>query len=539
MPRPGPLTGALVGAMLTAALIAILFLASQLAGVPFIPFEVFDWTARVLPGAAITFGIDAMVTVIRALDIGPTSEVAKLAEQAMAIGGLAITGALAGLVLFGVMRNRNAAHAVPVGLALGALIGLPAAWIVLAGTEPVSTGRTIAALWAVAAFLGFGVALGWVYRRLAIGARPAVAEPVDAGIERVGRRRFIIRLGGATAGITVAGASLGRLLGGARAGIAPAEDRWSAMNPLPNAGARVQAAEGTRPELTPLEDHYRIDINTTPPVVDGERWRLRITGLVERPVELTLMNLQERFEPTHQFITLACISNRIAGDLISTTRWTGVSLGRLLEDVGLRPEATHLHIRSVDGFDEIVALDLVRADPRVMLTYAWDDVPLAEAHGFPLRIYIPDRYGMKQPKWIESIEAIDQWEAGYWVRRGWDREALMRATSVIDTIDVDMMIIEADSRNMTVPIGGIAHAGARGISRVELRVDDGPWEPALLREPLSETTWVIWRYDWPFQPGEHTFTVRCVDGNGTSQIETPSPVRPSGTTGLHNLTEML
>ncbi|MGH7573513.1 MAG: molybdopterin-dependent oxidoreductase [Longimicrobiales bacterium] len=378
--------------------------------------------------------------------------------------------------------------------------------------------------------------LGWAYRRLAIGA--GAAEPIEPDIERVDRRKFMIRLGGATALITVAGADLGRLLAGARAGVAPAMDRWSAMNPLPNAGARVQPVEGTRPELKPLEDHYRIDINTSPPVVDGDRWRLQISGLVERPVELSVADLRDRFEPTHQFITLACISNRIAGDLIGTTRWTGVSLGRLLEDVGLRPEATHLHIRSVDGFDEVVALELVRADPRVMLTYAWDGVPLAEAHGFPLRIYIPDRYGMKQPKWIESIEAVDQWEPGYWVRRGWDRDALMRATSVIDTIAVDMMIIEADSQSMTVPIGGIAHAAARGISRVELRVDDGPWQPALLREPLSDTTWVIWRYDWPFQAGEHTFTVRCFDGDGAPQIETPSPVRPSGVTGLHSLTEM-
>lgn len=398
------------------------------------------------------------------------------------------------------------------------------------------TGRAVAALWTVAALVGFGAMLGWAYRRLAIGA--GAAEPIEPDIERVDRRKFMIRLGGATALITVAGADLGRLLAGARAGVAPAMDRWSAMNPLPNAGARVQPVEGTRPELKPLEDHYRIDINTSPPVVDGDRWRLQISGLVERPVELSVADLRDRFEPTHQFITLACISNRIAGDLIGTTRWTGVSLGRLLEDVGLRPEATHLHIRSVDGFDEVVALELVRADPRVMLTYAWDGVPLAEAHGFPLRIYIPDRYGMKQPKWIESIEAVDQWEPGYWVRRGWDRDALMRATSVIDTIAVDMMIIEADSQSMTVPIGGIAHAAARGISRVELRVDDGPWQPALLREPLSDTTWVIWRYDWPFQAGEHTFTVRCFDGDGAPQIETPSPVRPSGVTGLHSLTEM-
>jgi hypothetical protein len=161
-------------------------------------------------------------------------------------------------------------------------------------------------------------------------------------------------------------------------------------------------------------------------------------------------------------------------------------------------------------------------------------VPLPVEHGFPLRIYIPDLYGMKQPKWIESIEATDRWEPGYWVVRGWDEVARMKATSVIDTVGTDMNIIRAD-RGTPVPIGGIAHAGARGISRVEVRVDDDPWQKATLRTPLSELTWVLWRYDWPFQPGRHTFAVRCYDGSDTPQIVTPAPPEPSGATGLHGV----
>jgi len=115
----------------------------------------------------------------------------------------------------------------------------------------------------------------------------------------------------------------------------------------------------------------------------------------------------------------------------------------------------------------------------------------------------------------------------------------MRATSVIDTVAADMMVIDAETQAMRVPIGGIAHAGARGILRVDVRVDDGPWEPASLRTPLSSTTWVIWRYDWPFAAGEHRFTVRCTDGEGTPQIVEPSSVRPSGATGLYHLDRMV
>jgi DMSO/TMAO reductase YedYZ molybdopterin-dependent catalytic subunit len=313
--------------------------------------------------------------------------------------------------------------------------------------------------------------------------------------------------------------------------------RWSADHPLPNADAAVQPVPGTRPELTPLEQHYRIDINTTPPTIDGSRWRLAVDGLVQRPLSLSLDDLR-RYAPLHQFITLACISNPVGGDLTSTTRWTGVSMKGLLPDLHLKPNATHLKIRSADGFFEVLALDAVQADERVMLTYAWDGLPLAAEHGFPLRIYIPDHYGMKQPKWIDSIEATDHWEEGYWVLRGWSKEARMKATSVIDTVGMSMMVIDPNAKTI-VPIGGIAHAGARGISKVQVRVDDGPWEDAQLRKPLSGLTWVIWRYNWPFQAGQHTFTVRCVDGSGTPQIETPAPVRPDGASGLHSKTQIL
>src|SRR5262249_32676415 len=110
--------------------------------------------------------------------------------------------------------------------------------------------------------------------------------------------------------------------------------------------------------------------------------------------------------------------------------------------------------------------------------------------------------------------------------------------SVIDAVAMDMNIIRTDQRKL-VPIGGIAHAGARGISKVEVQVDNGPWEQAALRTPLSQLTWVIWRYDWPFQSGKHTFTVRCYEGSGTQQIATPSPPEPNGATGLHSRSMML
>ncbi len=523
--RPGILSGAVVGAMLMTSLIAVFYLAWRLAGLPFAPFDIFDWMARKLPGSVVTFGIDAIVYVIRVLHLGPTAETAKFAEKTMAIVGLLVVGAISGALLFAFLREFRGYYAPLIGAIIGAAVGAPVALISRSVGQTATAGPITSSVWILAAFMIWGAVLGWNYRRLRAECATEAA--------RIDRRRFLIRLGGATAVITVAGAVVGALAVGRRRRTVVEGERWSANHALPNAAAEVNPAPGTRPEFTPLEQHYRIDINTIPPAIKQDGWRLKISGLVENPLAFTLDDLRGKYEPSHLFITLACISNPIGGDLIGTTRWTGVSLQRLLPDWKLKVEATHLKIRSADGFFEVVPLETVKADERVMLTYAWDGAPLLTEHGFPLRIYIPNLYGMKQPKWIESIEATDHWEPGYWVERGWDAQARMKATSVIDTVAVDMMIVQADESTL-VPIGGIAHAGARGVSKVEVQVDGGEWREARLRAPLSGLTWVIWRYDWPFQKGRHTFTVRCYDGEGAPQIVEEAPPAPSGASGLHS-----
>ncbi len=535
--RPGAPTGALIGAMLTIAFIAILFAGWKLAGLPFVPFDVFDWLARVLPAPPVEFVIGTMVTIIRGLHLGPTSVVAKQIEQGMGIFNLFITGIIVGAILYAILKATGKKYAYPLGVVLGIIVGVPAVIISSAVGKTASATPVINGLWIICVFLIWGAAFGWVYRRLsavhAITVRSGEeAAPEPASARRITRRKFIVQLAGSTAVITVAGAIVGALSSRHRGmGLQNAMTRWSATHSLPNVDAAVMPAPGTRREYTPLQDHYRIDINTFPPMIDEKTWRLKLSGLVVKPLSFTLDDLRQN-EPMHQFITLSCISNPLGGDLIGTIRWTGISLQRLLPDWGIKPEATHLMIRSVDDFFEVVPLDMIRSDPRIMLTYEWDGVPLLADHGFPLRIYIPDRYGMKQPKWIESIEATDQWEPGYWVVRGWDRIARMKTTSVIDTVAVKD-IIKSNGQTL-VPIGGIAHAGAREISKVELKVDDGPWAETELRTPLSGLTWVIWRYNWPFQPGEHTFTVRCYDGAGTLQVTESAPPYPSGATGLYS-----
>jgi len=128
------------------------------------------------------------------------------------------------------------------------------------------------------------------------------------------------------------------------------------------------------------------------------------------------------------------------------------------------------------------------------------------------------------------MELIDEQGPGYWVDRGWSEEAFVLTTSVVDTVAVEHL----DEATNTVPVGGIAWAGDGGISRVEVQVDSGEWVEAELRSPpLSPLSWIQWRYQWPFEEGEHVFAVRAYDGAGQLQVVEKRPSRPDGATGVH------
>jgi DMSO/TMAO reductase YedYZ molybdopterin-dependent catalytic subunit len=532
--------GAIIGALLTAPLMALLYLGNQLLNLPFLPFQLFDWMAQMLPGAVVTFGIDTMIALLTTLNFD-VADTAKTAEHLMASTLYFVGGILAGAIFYAVLRARGITADRLSGLVLGALYGLPQIAISLA--LPTSGASPLAdALWLAALLLAWGEAFAWAYRRSAAPFGTAgAAAPEQRAVQALNRRQFMIVLGTSAAAITVAGAGLAAVL--ARSEQRRDEETLEGTDahntsdesnpPFPNANDPVTPVPGTRPEYTPVKDHYKVFIRSEPTVIDGASWVLPILGLVDNPLMLTLDDLRTRYPQRDQFITLSCISGRVATTLISTTQWSGASVKEVLSDAGVQQRARYLHISCADGFYETVPLDMINADDRIMFCYGWDGNLLPEDHGFPLRIWIPDRFGMKQPKWITSVEVTDEYKEGYWVERGWDEVAQVMATSVIDTVAVDALVQDGDQRR--VPVGGIAFSGDRGISKVEVRVDGGSWEQAQLRGPLSETTWVIWRYEWPFQEGRHSFEVRCAEGDGTPQIEQPMDAHPSGATGIHEV----
>ena len=521
----------LLGALTSIPVMALAYLAETIAGLPFTPFDLFDGLARALPGEVITVGIDAIVTVITTLNIGPTSQVAKAAEQTMALFMFVAIGAAFGLLIRWLARE-NPRELTGYGIRAGFLF-FAAFWLISVAIGFSQTHVIWIGVWFAILYVGWGWSLGWVIRQ----AGPALAADPSSDLSR---RQFVGLLGGSVVTISVGSWGVASLL---EDKTQPSATQVEVLDPgkmadatledtptMAELDARIDPAPGTRLEITPNEDFYRIDINTRKPQLVPETWRLELKGVVDRPLSLTLDEV--RAMPTISYHhTLSCISNRIGGDLISTTRWTGVRVQDVLALAGMKSTAEELFIEAADGFYESVAMsDLM--DERTMFAYEMNGTPLPHDNGFPLRIIIPHRYGMKQPKWIVNMEVLDREGRGYWVERGWSPEAFIRTTSVIDTVAADA----ADEELDTVPVGGIAYAGANGISKVELRVDDGPWvETELRAPPLSHLTWVQWRYDWPRETGRHNFKVRAYDGLGTIQLAEKNPVRPDGATGIHEL----
>jgi DMSO/TMAO reductase YedYZ molybdopterin-dependent catalytic subunit len=532
MKKLDPIRGILLGCLIGGALAGITYLGQRIAGLPFIPFDIFDWLARVLPGRIVVFTIETMVGIIRKFNLGPTASTAKFVEQGIALVQFVVTWAVFGLIL-GLIARRRPQRVPMLGLLGGSLLFISTAGIEAARGFP-EAGPPLALAWLAVVLLGGGLLLG----------RAVSAAPVRADVspeEVASRRRFLylVGLGSFTVMATAAGVSLFSKKGKkALPAVEQEEIARAAKTSGPAASpssreleARFPPISGTRPELTKNEDFYRIDINLQPPKVDGEAWRLRVEGLVERPLSLSLQDIRSRPSQT-QAITLSCISNPVGGDLISSSFWTGVPLVRILEEAGLKEGVREIFIESVDGFYESVPL-AEAMDGRTLLVTEMNGEPLPVGHGFPLRIFIPGHFGMKQPKWIKRLEAIDRHGPGYWVDRNWSATALVQTTSVIDTAAAAP---DASGKDI-VPVGGIAYAGARGISAVEVQVDDGSWQKAELRlPPLGPLTWVQWRYFWTSTRGRHTFRVRAYDGTGNLQEAAEHAPYPNGATGIHERT---
>jgi DMSO/TMAO reductase YedYZ molybdopterin-dependent catalytic subunit len=295
--------------------------------------------------------------------------------------------------------------------------------------------------------------------------------------------------------------------------------------PLP---ATVQAA-GAVAYVTSNDDFYRIDTALYPPEVDPATWQLRIFGMVRNPLTISWDQLLAR-PMIQRYVTLACVSNDVGGDLIGNALWLGAPIKALLDEAQPLPGADQVIQRSVDGWTCGTPTAALTDGRDALLAVGMNGKPLPVDHGFPVRMVVPGLYGyVSACKWITEIELsrFADFDA-YWVPRGWSQQAPIKTESRIDTPRDG-----AKRKAGTVIVAGVAWAQHRGIKKVEVQVDGGPWAEATLAGTVSADTWRQWSYPWQATAGKHAVRVRATDVNGATQTSTPAPPEPDGATGWH------
>ncbi|MCX5128577.1 molybdopterin-dependent oxidoreductase [Streptomyces sp. NBC_00347] len=355
------------------------------------------------------------------------------------------------------------------------------------------------------------------------------------------RRGFLLAAGVTAVASTGAGA-LGRALTGRR-GRGATASRAAVSLPAPAspaapipAGAALRIP-GVSTFTTPNKEFYRVDTALVVPKVDADTWRLRIHGKgVSRPRSYSFAELLQR-PLIERDITLTCVSNEVGGPYAGSARWLGVRLSDLLREAGVQPpsrggRADQLIARSVDAMTLGTPVEEVMDGRDAMLAVGMNGEPLPFEHGFPVRMVVPGLYGyVSACKWIREIEltTFDSYDP-YWVKRGWARRAPIKTQARIDTPRPFARIPAG-----TLTVAGVAWAQHRGIERVEVQVDDGPWQEASLAAQATTDTWRQWSFDWKASSGGHRLTVRATDGRGEVQTELRTRTIPDGASGRHGV----
>jgi DMSO/TMAO reductase YedYZ molybdopterin-dependent catalytic subunit len=437
----------------------------------------------------------------------------------LALETLIVVVAVAIGALLGILARRSFT------LGAGVIAAFAAVGFLTSLGDPSVSPAPQAIVAGVAAIAGIQ-ALSWLIARAPGTANVSVTMP------NWSRRSFLIRSGTVAAASVVAGVAGRSLLeasGGPPSTGSVTVPRAAQPATLPSGTALD--VDGITPIVVPNDRFYRIDTALLTPSVDVNSWRLTIKGMVDRVTTLSYADLAE-LPIVEQFVTIACVSNEIGGNLVGNAKWTGVRLRDVLEIAGVQAGATQLVGRSVDGWTAGMPTAWVMDPAREpMIALKMNDELLPKAHGFPARLIVPGLFGyVSATKWLSEIE-LTTWDAfnGYWVPLGWAKEG-----PILTQSRIDVPRSGSDVPAGRVAIAGVAWAPDRGISKVEVKIDDGEWQACQLSTPISDATWVQWTYAWDAAaagPGPHTIEVRATDGNGEVQTDAVTPPAPDGARG--------
>lgn len=257
---------------------------------------------------------------------------------------------------------------------------------------------------------------------------------------------------------------------------------------------------------------------------DLERYRLKIDGLVDRELSLSVPVLRETFPLASELITLSCVGNVPNGSLMSSGLLRGARVRDVMEHAGVSPDASGALITGLDGFVAYQTIDDLRRSESIFavdLGVDEDDLaPLPIDHGFPCRIMTPGLYGYMQPKWIDTVHFVDH--GGY-------QSVISKSIPYFEgKIQLASGFSQPRRGGRLEPgpteILGFAFGDGRPIDRVQVSIDDGGWRDAEIvwneiGDGLPSYLWVLWRYLWDAVPGEHAVKCRAFHSDGTTQFE--------------------
>ncbi|HEU4666089.1 MAG TPA: molybdopterin-dependent oxidoreductase [Arthrobacter sp.] len=462
---------------------------------------------------------------------GTADKVALLVGMALVIAGLA---ALAGVVED---RRRFA------GVTVVGVFGLAGVAAVLTRAQASAIALVLAVLTAVVAAVLLRFLVGMLQGWAGQAAEPATATPAATAtptpaattpIHAAARRRFLQALVGGAA-FTAVGGVLAAAWRGATALVSEARGRVALPVPASAAPAIPATAEagvqGITPLVTPNADFYRIDTALSVPAVDPATWVLKVTGLVDREVELSFAELLAK-PLVERHITIACVSNNVGGDLIGNARWLGWPVRDLLALAGPQAGADMVLSRSADGWTAGTPLEVLSDGRDALLAVGMNGEPLPLEHGFPVRLVVPGLYGyVSATKWVTQLKVTRfEDDVAYWTPRGWSERGPIKTSSRIDVPRSGRPV-----KAGTVLFGGVAWAQHTGIGKVELRVNRGPWQQAELAEGISLDTWYQWKLGLDLTEGQYEVQVRATDLAGHVQDEQSRPAAPNGATGFHTV----
>jgi DMSO/TMAO reductase YedYZ molybdopterin-dependent catalytic subunit len=396
------------------------------------------------------------------------------------------------------------------------------------------------------------ILFGFIYSVILSGIKPILGKQVGPTLDNIrkdnSRIEFLRLVTVSTIAIPILYFGLNRLFSGQQqeqeqGSSAPTTQFISPARSRPVGFEDPMLTTLLNSELTPTYLFYRIDINPIVPIVDEKTWSLSVKGLVDNPLTISYEELK-KMPSVEQYATLECVSNKIGGDLISTALWKGVRLKEILDRAIVKEGAKYIAFRCSDGYDVGIPLDRGLMDG-TMLAYDMNLSPLTTKHGFPVRAIVPGLYGMMNPKWITEIELVDGVYEGYWQRNGWTNDADIHTVSTIvipgmaqlrdrfRKLDETPNVIPGQK----APIAGIAFGGDRGISKVEVSTDGGvTWKAALIKEPLSKYTWVLWTAGLvPANKTTYKIIVRATDKTGQIQTAEVKDPFPDGATGYQSV----